>query len=83
MADDSQVAEKVLIIGSQFHIVVFVLDFLSKQAQDALDYDRDDLIFDQVVLDFQSLRRMHSCDIVHDLQVFRPNIAHLPVGRRA
>ena len=54
MADDSQVAEKVLIIGSQFHIVVFVLDFLSKQAQDALDYDRDDLIFDQVILGFQA-----------------------------
>ena len=26
---------------------------------------------------------MYSCDIVHDLEVFGPNIAHLPVSRCA
>lgn len=83
VADDSQVAKQVLVVISQLHVVVLILDFIAQETEDALDHDRDDFILFQVALDLEPGVRIDSRDVAHDLQILGADVRHLPVGRGA
>ena len=69
IADYSKAAKEVLVILCKLLVMVFILNFFFEDAQDALDDDGENLVLHQVLLVFQSLRRVHSSDVQSYLEV--------------
>ena len=49
IADDSKATKEVLVILCELLIMVFILNFFLKQAQNSLDDDRENLVLYQVL----------------------------------